>query len=252
MTAQPAQQMTDRPHISWVDGRWGKCHFFTNDLYIGQSLRHYGEYNPDETEYVVAMAEKFCRGDKPRVLDIGANIGVISQALEASGFLVESFEPLPEVHQLLAMNMRGKTHNVALAERAGFAEMPQLEYGEARNFGGFSLGTRSSLRGAVKVEVKKLDDFNFSDVGLMKIDVEGFEERVLRGAVDTIARCRPALYIEDDRKDKSESLHAFVRELGYDIQLHAPPLFRPENHFGNKENVWGQKLASFNIVCLPK
>lgn len=252
MSAQPAQQIADRPHISWVNGRWGKCHFFTNDIYIGQSLRHYGEYNPDETEFVVALAQKYCKGDKPRVLDIGANIGVISQALEASGFTVESFEPLPEVHELLSMNISGKTHNMALGDRAGWAEMPRLEYGDANNYGGFSLGTASKLHGAIRVPVKTLDEFNFADVGLIKIDVEGFEERVLRGAVDTIKRCRPALYIEDDRKDKSESLHAFLRELGYSIEPHEPPLFRAENHFGKAELVWDRNFVSRNIVCLPQ
>ncbi len=245
------QPIEDRPHISWVDGRWGRCHFFTNDVYIGQSLRHYGEYNPDETEAVIALAQRFCRDNKPRALDIGANIGAISQALQASGYIVEAFEPLPEIYELLSLNFTGHTHNIALGDVQGFASMPQLEYTEPNNYGGFSLGTRSTVRGAVKVPVRKLDEFHFTDVGLIKIDVEGFEERVLRGAVETITRCRPVLYIEDDRKDKSASLHAYLGELGYAITPHTPPLFRPENYFGKSDNIWDRNYVSHNIICTP-
>lgn len=250
--AQGAIELSDRPHISQVEGRWGTCCFFTNDIYIGQSLRHYGEYNPDETEFVLELAQKYCRGDKSRVLDIGANIGVISQALEKSGFTVEAFEPLPEVFDVLSMNVKGSKHNIAIGHKSGWADMPKLEYSEARNFGGFSLGTSSSLRGAIKVEVKTIDSFNFTDVGLMKIDVEGFEENALRGAAETIARCRPALYIEDDRKDKSPALHAFLDSLGYTITPHTPALFRARNYFGKTELVWDKNYVSRNILCLPR
>src|ERR1700722_5709686 len=111
-------------YITNVDGRWGKCHFFKQDQYIGQSLLHYGEYNPDETEFILGLAAK--AGKDKTVLDIGANIGVIAQALERSGFTVEAFEPQAEVFALLQKNFKGKAHNVALGEQAGTTVMPNL------------------------------------------------------------------------------------------------------------------------------
>lgn len=238
----------DPKHVTSVNGRWGTCHYFTNDMFIGKSLQAYGEYNPDETEFVLALAEKAGR-DKV-TLDIGANIGVISQALEHSGFKVEAFEPQPEVFALLRKNIRGPAHNMALADKEGTVKMPAPDFDEEYNFGSAACGTVSKNRGGVQVPVRTLDSYNFNNVGVIKIDVEGFEERVLRGAAETIRRCKPILYLEDDRKDKSESLHAFIRELGYKWEKHTPRLYRAKNFFGNPADIWnGGDFISRNIVC---
>ena len=199
---------------------------------------------------VIKQQYFFVKAGKDKlVLDIGANIGVISQALEFSGFTVESFEPQPEVFGLLRRNMKGRCHNLALASRVGVTTIPKVNYDEVNNFGGLSCGTASKSRGAIEVKVETLDSFNFANVGLMKIDVEGFEEEVLRGGVETINRCSPVLYLEDDRKEKSPSLHAFLKELGYRFEVHAPPLYRERNFFGKKQNIWDKNFVSRNIVC---
>ena len=41
-----------------VNGRWGEVWFYENDTYVGQSLDKYGEYNPDETECIISLADK--------------------------------------------------------------------------------------------------------------------------------------------------------------------------------------------------
>ncbi len=234
-------------HIASVDGRWGKCHFFKQDLFIGQSLLHYGEYNPDEIEFILGLAAK--AGRDKTVLDIGANIGVIAQALEHEGFTVEAFEPQAEVFELLKMNFKGIAHNVAVGEKARTTVMPRLDYTEVNNFGGISCGTSSKSRGSVQIPVHKLDDYKYGNVGLIKIDVEGYEELVLRGTVETIARCKPILYLEDNREDKRAGLHQILTELGYKWELHRPPLYRERNFFNKKENIWDRDFRSTNIVC---
>lgn len=237
----------EKEYVKSVEGRWGKVHFFDQDEYIGKSMFHYGEYNPDETEFIISLAEK--AGKDKLVLDIGANIGAIAQALAWSGFNVVAFEPQPEVFEVLQQNFKGKSHNVALGEKRGTTVMPKLVYSERNNFGGISCGTISKSRGGISVPVERIDDYKFENVGLMKIDVEGYEELVLRGAVDTIKRCSPILYLEDDRKEKSDSLHAFLSELGYRWEEHNPPLYRAQNFFGKGENIWGRNFVSKNIVC---
>jgi FkbM family methyltransferase len=237
-------------HITSVDGRWGTCHFFTNDMYIGKSLQAYGEYNPDETEFVLGLAAR--AGRDKLVLDIGANIGVISQALEHSGFTVEAFEPQPDVFEVLKMNFKGKAHNIALAEKKGVTKMPTPNFEEAYNYGGVGCGQISRSRGFINVQVCRLDDFAYDNVGLIKIDVEGFEERVLRGGMETIKRCKPFLYMEDDRREKSEDLHKLLAELGYAWEGHRPPLYREKNFFNYKENIWPDlNPRSRNIICSP-
>ena len=41
-----------------------------------------------------------------------------------------------------------------------------------------------------------LDSHALLDVDFVKIDVDGYEDRVLRGAINTIQRCRPVINIE--------------------------------------------------------
>jgi FkbM family methyltransferase len=229
--------------MRYVDGRWGRTWFYGKDEYVGRSLFFYGEYNPDETEMILSLASGLC-------LDIGANFGCMGQALECSGFNVVSFEPQPDVYSVLVKNVRGACYNLGLSDVPASLTMPKILTGSRANYGGQSIGTRSEL-GTIPVSVVTLDSFNFTDVGFMKIDVEGFEERVLRGAVDTIARCRPIMYIEDDRTDRSASLRDFITSLGYSIEEHKPTLYREKNFFDHKRNVWDRNYASHNIICRP-
>ena len=226
-----------------VEGRWGTVWFYGKDEYVGRSLYNYGEYNPDETEMILSLASGTC-------LDIGANWGVMGQALEANGFTVISFEPQPDVYNILRKNVKGECHNVGLSDSPATLSMPKILTGSRANYGGQSIGTRSEL-GTIPVSVVTLDSFGFENIGFMKIDVEGFEEKVLRGAVDTIARCRPILYIEDDRVALSASLRAYIRNLGYSIEEHSPPLYRPDNFFGLKKNIWGRNYVSHNLIARP-
>lgn len=226
-----------------VKGRWGEVWFIGKDEYVGRSLFNYGEYNPDETEMILSLASGLC-------LDIGANFGVMSQALEANGFSVVAFEPQPDVYKVLRKNVVGECHNVGLGATHSIAYMPKILTGSKANYGGQAIGTKSEL-GTIEIIVNTLDSYNFQNVGFMKIDVEGFEERVLRGGVETIARCRPIMYIEDDRVEKSRSLRSFITSLGYTIEEHSPPLFRENNFFGKKENVWDRNYVSHNLICRP-
>lgn len=226
-----------------VVGRWGTVYYEGKDEYVGKSLHNYGEYNPDETEMILSLASGLC-------LDIGANFGVMGQALEANGFSVVSFEPQPYVFSILSKNVRGEKHNCGLGLEPGVAKMPKILDGDRANYGGMGIGFRSTL-GTIDVSVRTLDSFEFSDVGFMKIDVEGFEENVLRGGVETITRCRPIMYIEDDRQEKSASLRSFIKSLNYTIEEHKPLLYREKNFFGKKKNVWDRNYASHNIICRP-
>lgn len=227
--------------MRYVDGRWGRTWFYGKDEYVGRSLFNYGEYNPEETEMILSLASGLC-------LDVGANFGVMGQALESNGFEVVSFEPQPDVYTVLCKNVTGACINMGLSDSAGSLTMPKILTGSRANYGGQSIGTRSEL-GTIPVKVDTLDSFDFKNVGFMKIDVEGFEEKVLRGAVDTIARCRPIMYIEDDRVEKSASLRAYIKSLGYSIEEHHPPLFRPDNFFKLRTNIWDRNYVSHNLIC---
>ncbi len=231
-----------------VNGRWGKCKFLAKDSYVGRSMYYYGEYGPDETEKILTLASGVC-------LDIGANIGVISQALLANGFKVTAFEPQPEIFGLLEENCANVggdflVHNVAVGAMGGVAEMPKVHYSSKGNFGGLGIGSKS-IYGNITVPIATIDSYQFTEVGFIKLDVEGYELEVLQGAQKTINRCKPTMYIEDDRAEKSNALRKYITGLGYNIESHTPTLYREENFFELKRNVWDKNYASYNLICTP-
>lgn len=238
-----------------VESRWGTTKFFAHDEYVGKSLYYYGEYGPDETEKILELCGNI--GDRC-VLDVGANIGTISQALLHQGHTVYAIEPQPEVFKLLQINMaatgssKAYAYNYAVGSEEGVAQMPKVHYSVKGNFGGLGIGQKS-IYGNIEVLVKKLDSLITSQrVGFIKMDVEGSEIHALIGCARIITRDNPIMYIEDDRPSNSSELHKLIRDLGYSIQFHKPALFRPNNHFNNPKNVWApSNFASSNLICIP-
>ena len=232
------------PYVQVIDGRYGPCHVFKTDEFLGKSVIHYGEYNKDECEHIVAFANE----RKGLVLDIGANIGNISQALIYAGHEVIAFEPQPKIAQLLKLNCPSAAVNtVALGSTNTIMQIPKIDYSQRGNFGGVSIGSGIGL----VIEIKTLDSYNFQNVSLIKIDVEGFEEEVLLGGVDTIARSKPIIYLEADRVEKLASLDGTLKAMGYSHTQHNPPLFNPNNFFSNPKNIWGKNYISVNWECRP-
>ena len=142
---------------------------------------------------------------------------------------------------------------VALNEGSGASDcemwLPEVDYSAPGNFGGVSL-QRSGPGLDEKVKVRRLDDvLSGTPVNLVKIDVEGMEQEVLEGAEKLIESSRPILYVENDRADKSAGLISWIRDHGYRLWWHIPPLFNPDNFFRVEENEIGP-FASFNMVCI--
>jgi hypothetical protein len=71
------------------------------------------------------------------------------------------------------------------------------------------------------------------------------------GAAATLARCRPVLYVENDKVETSEALVAHLLAAGYRLWWHTPPLYNPDNFSRNPQNVFG-RIMSFNMLCLPR
>lgn len=234
----------DKPYVQLIEGRYGPCYVFNTDEYLGKSVINYGEYNKDECEHIVALANE----RRGLVLDIGANIGNISQALIAAGHEVLAFEPQPEVSELLKLNCPTVVvHKVALGSTNTIMQIPKMDYSQRGNFGGVSIG---SGMGRV-IEMRTLDSYHFQNVSLIKIDVEGFEEEVLLGGMETISSSKPIIYLEADRAEKLAALDNTLKSIGYSHIQHNPPLFSPNNFFRNPKNVWDKNYLSINWECRP-
>lgn len=237
-----------------VDTADGPMWVFKPDIYVSRSLAVYGEY-------VAAEADVFRQIIKPgmHVVEIGANIGSHSVMLAracAPGLLF-AFEPQQRVFQLLTANLVGnhvsnaRVHPEALGASHSLIDMREPDYARRGNFGSFSLTQGPAAGGkSIRVRVSPLDSWELDACHFMKIDVEGLECDVIKGATNTIKRHRPIIYTENDRADQQGPLIDLLSALDYTLYWHIAPLFRPDNFKGVAENVFGD-TASLNMICVP-
>ena len=166
-------------------------------------------------------------------VDIGANVGnfAIGLAKVVGPFgKIHAFEPQRIIFNMLAgsvaLNSILNVHcyNMALGDREGKVEIPQFDYFRPMSFGSVEFGSEqreklSQERGhdPAKVEyvrLTRLDSFAFERVDALKIDAEGMEMDIFNGARETIARCRPVIFVEFLKVDK-EALRNYLASLGY-------------------------------------
>ena len=142
-------------------------------------------------------------------IDIGANIGLYSYALSRLCPRVEAFEPQPEVARVLRAFARGTNvtlHETALSDTEGELTLHvpviggEAATGMASLRSDFPEGAAGASTRNIKVPVRRLDAYGFTGVGFAKIDVEGHEIEVLRGAEETLAREKPVLLIEIEQR----------------------------------------------------
>jgi FkbM family methyltransferase len=123
-------------------------------------------------------------------IDIGAHCGLWTVQLGQYFQNVEAFEPLERHIECWEKNAGWKKscrlHKVALGEKGGTCGMAVVE-----KFSG-----RSHVCGDGHIPMHRLDDYGFRDVDFMKIDVEGYELFVLKGAVETLLKNKPVMVVE--------------------------------------------------------
>jgi FkbM family methyltransferase len=146
------------------------------------------------------------------VIDVGANLGLHSVLFDTLAARVVAFEPHPLLHNALRRTIGGLRHTslveCALADFDGIA--PFVIEGD------HTAGALSS--DGEPVVVRRLDDVLRGDpVHFMKIDVEGHEIGVLRGAEKTIRRDMPIIVYEQLRRAGSAA-HGFLHSLGYQFR----------------------------------
>jgi len=230
--------------------RFGLMAYNANDIFVGRSIDCYGEYSRDEA---LLFAQLVTPGAV--VIDVGANIGALtlflSQAAGARGAVV-AIEPQRAIYQLLCANLAlNEINNVraihAAAGRShGRAFVPASDYASSGNFGGVEL---NDIKGE-PVDVISIDSLGLPGCQFIKIDVEGHEHLVIAGAAETIARFKPVLYVENDRRHQSPDLIRQIRDLDYTPYWHLPPLYSPDNFYRNPTNVF-PGTVSIDMMCLP-
>lgn len=132
-----------------------------------------------------------------RAVDVGAHVGLWSIQLAKQFKWVDAFEPVQQHMDCLIRNLLNLKNT----------SVCQVALGEKDQRIGIHTAPTSSgdswVNGAGNIRMMTLDAFKFQDVDFLKIDTEGYETFVLRGAEETLKRCRPCVIVEQKR-DMSE------------------------------------------------
>jgi len=148
-------------------------------------------------------------------LDIGANIGMYSLLFSRFAKFVYSFEPLPRNFKLFKKMMiinkidNIKFYSYAISSKKGIMSFKE---GSSVATGGFS------KEGKLKVWSISLDSFIENkkiEPNVIKIDVEGAEVDILKGAQKYLKQKGPILLLETHGKDKTRKVFQILRKLGY-------------------------------------
>ena len=143
-------------------------------------------------------------------VDVGANRGIYTYWMAKRAAMVDAFEPQPSLAAYIRRaNLRNvRVHESALSDHAGTAKLlVPADDGLARiassdRSDAVSAAAEADLgaRTELGIQTLTLDSFNLADLGFLKIDAEGHELAVLRGANETIARSRPVVFIESEAR----------------------------------------------------
>jgi FkbM family methyltransferase len=153
-------------------------------------------------------------------IDAGANIGLQSVRLAQKFNQVHSFEPTSINHDCLIANTKNFTniqlYKLGLGEQEEHAviKIPV----DAKNCGAFSIVDFNNYENAIfeeNIKISTLDQFNILP-DLIKLDTQGFELFILKGAKNTLKN-KPVLLLECEKKQEKHLISEYLNPLGYTI-----------------------------------
>jgi FkbM family methyltransferase len=248
----PGELIYGNGHLRQRRCRHGLMLYNVNDQFQGRMLEKYGEYSEGEVDTFAQLL-------KPGMtaIEVGGNIGshtvAIANMVGPQGRVLV-FEPQRAIFQVLCANLalngleQVEAHWAAVGAAPGEVTIERLDMRAVQNFGGYSIG---QAKQGDKVRLVTIDSFGLQACHMIKIDVEGMEADVIRGARETILRCGPMVFAENEDGQKSQELIELLWELDYDCYWHVTPYVRVPNYRGDSERIH-PTMVSTNMVCVPR
>ncbi len=211
--------------------------------------------------------------EKDDFIDVGASDGVFFKGVKSIGIKNKfiAFEPLRAKHFLSKIKKKNKNfkyYEIALGNRKGALTLYMPHYNDWRLYNwsshsiceikhllklrNFNINLEKMSFKKIKIKQRKLDSFKLRPT-LIKIDVEGYENKVLLGAMKTIKKYKPVIYVENNViKGKYNTVIFFKKKLlkfGY-----KPYIFKFEQKSFlkfNKKNIKG-RFFTHNVFFITK
>lgn len=208
-------------NINFIDTQYGKFCLIEKDL-IGNTIKERGSWEP----HLMFFYFKFI---KPNfiIVDGGANLGfhsVCFASLLKEGKLF-CFEPQPLVYNVLSTNLlinglsnKVNQYRLGLSDKKQDLRMSSLSEQvfnpNCINWGG--RGLTDSKEGEEEVQTITLDSLKLPKLDLIKLDIQGFEYKALKGGEKTIVKNTPIIFLENylDNKDDQKTLR-LLKKWGY-------------------------------------
>lgn len=225
-------------HGPMLVNRMDYNHMFNGDFYgVGAQIMENNCYDPRDVHTMKELLvwRRRHHGDGVVAMDCGANIGV--HTLEWSKLMREwgsviAVEAQERVFYALAGNLtlqncfNARAIWAAVSDVSGEISFPEPDYRKQGSFGSFELKARMGTefigqpvdyeKPTCTVKAITIDGLKLDRLDLLKIDVEGMEAEALQGGAETIARCKPILFVETIKSDKV-AIGAALRNEGYRI-----------------------------------
>lgn len=230
--------VSDHNELTLVHLRRKKVYLLRYDTALTRKMYYENEW------WEIYMLSYFQQYYRPHsnVIDIGGNVGTHSLLLSeiiSTQSKVYVFEPV--YADIIQMNVDQNhlqkqivVYNEGVGNKNQIIQVPIYDRDCAINFGRFSLKSNDIIlvptsnyfkkckKTLTNIPIVTLDSKNFTNISIIKIDVEGMELQVLEGAIETIRREKPVIFIEIWKRKKKETLSypifvTLLKELKYKL-----------------------------------
>jgi len=220
------------------------------DSAVGRCLAEHGEFARPEVDFLLAYAT-----DRGRLVDVGANIGSIALPFAAARpeWRVTALEAHRGLSGLLAANVHinrlsnVEPLNVAAGARTEIVRFTDMTLSSRGNFGVLRFGMPGHT---VPVLAQSLDEACDRFTRIIKVDVEGHEIEVLKGAQRLLSEQAAVWLVEHshNQDDLNAQVIATFQDAGYAVHWFWAPFATPSAPKGPPADV---RVGDYNIVALP-
>jgi len=171
--------------------RIGRWYMPTEENTIMTDITEDDYQKQQQTEFLNIILQHHSGG---AAVDVGAHIGLWSRRLTECFHTVYAYEPIPELAECYRKNITNRNYHlreIGLSDRAG---QLHIRY-DATASGNTHIDCSADHTGTRIIEVETLDQQTLPTVAYIKIDVEGWELPILKGADNIIQRDHPFISV---------------------------------------------------------